>query len=139
MFFKDYCLDAVPGGCGAGSSDAFAASSISTNWVDGQHIDSSLNSSEILNSWTSTINFYAVADPKGTMDMCSKELNPDSTFINNVVYHVYYIPLVASGGGGSSNTFEDPTTSDVLKVLSRISSAGDALLRGNLVASVNAK
>ncbi len=73
------------------------------------------------------------------MDMCSKELNPDSTFINNVVYHVYYIPLVASGGGGSSNTFEDPTTSDVLKVLSRISSAGDALLRGNLVASVNAK
>ena len=59
----------------------------------------------------------------------------NASLSNNLIYHVYHIPLVVSGG--SDSTYTNPSPTDVLRVLSRLSSYGDAPLRGTLVTSVN--
>uniref|UniRef100_A0A5K3EFB3 Transmembrane protein n=1 Tax=Mesocestoides corti TaxID=53468 RepID=A0A5K3EFB3_MESCO len=133
---------AIPGGCGKGSSDSFASSTISSHWEGDNIYPSSsdgviLNSSAHLNQWTSTIRFYSVSEFRSTVDKCNSELSTNSSFLDRIIYHIYQVPLVTSGG--SSDSFVNPSTSEVLKILSHVSSPVDALFRGTLVTSVYAR
>nr|CDS19928.1 iron sulfur cluster assembly 2 [Echinococcus granulosus] len=131
---------AIPGGCGIDSTDRFSASTIITSWEGETSYlldDTPGNSSERLRWWTSTLRFYAASSPQGSADACPSGFQANASSIVNLVYHIYHIPLVTSGGSGG--TYVSPSTGDVLCVLNRLSSYGDAALRGTLVASINAK
>ncbi|VDK39158.1 unnamed protein product [Taenia asiatica] len=131
---------AIPGGCGIDSTDRFAVSTIVTSWEDKtSHLldTASGNSSERLQWWTSTLRFYAASPPRGSAGACVSEFQANASSIGNLFYHIYHIPLVTSGGSGV--TYVNPSTGDVLSALNRLSSYGDAALRGTLVASINAR
>nr|CDS28268.1 hypothetical protein HmN_000808400 [Hymenolepis microstoma] len=123
----------IPGGCGIGSSKHFSSSTIETHWwnKDGVLLD---KTADRLRWWTSTIRFYAASSSHDDPDIC---VNLNSSFFDNLVYRLYYIPLVTSGG--SVNTFGNPTTIQVLRSLSKLSSYGEAPLRGTLVGSFKAR
>lgn len=150
VFFKTFnyiFLDAVPGGCGVSHSNNFSVSTIVTHWdsLTDRQFDQVSNSSEsetydsskMLNFWTSTVNFYAASEQTNLSDSCSDTFFPNATFLENIVYHVYHVPLVICGS--SAETYSNPTTADVLKSLSSVSSSGDTLFRGSLVTSISGK
>ncbi|KAL5971567.1 hypothetical protein TSMEX_000688 [Taenia solium] len=131
---------AIPGGCGIDSTDRFSVSTIVTSWEDKTSylLDTdSGNSSERLRWWTSTLRFYAASPPRGSAGACVSEFQANTSSTGNLFYHIYHIPLVTSGGSGV--TYVNPSTGDVLSALNRLSSYGDAALRGTLVASINAR
>ncbi|VDM20482.1 unnamed protein product [Hydatigera taeniaeformis] len=130
----------VPGGCGVGSTDRFSASTIVTSWeAKSIHAaDTTSSTTSDKSRWlTSTLRFYAASPPQGSAVTCISESQPNASFISNLIYHIYHIPLVTSGGSGA--TYVNPSASDVLSVLNRLSSYGDAALRGNLAASINSR
>ncbi|KAL5108954.1 hypothetical protein TcWFU_005371 [Taenia crassiceps] len=131
---------AIPGGCGIGSTDRFSVSTIVASWGDEMSYLLDIlsgDSSKRLHWWTSTLRFYAASPPRGSAGACVSELQANTSPIDNLFYHIYHIPLVTSGGSGV--TYVNPSTRDVLSALSRLSSYGDAALRGTLVASINAR
>lgn len=87
--------------------------------------------------WTSTLRFYAASTPRGSSGACASEFQANTSSVDNLFYHIYHIPLVTSGG--SDVSYVNPSTGDVLFALNRLSSYGDAALRGTLVASINAR
>lgn len=123
----------IPGGCGIGSSRNFSSSTIETHWwnEDGDLLD---NTAERLRWWTSTIRFYAASPAHSDSQSC---VNLNSSFFDDLIYRIYYIPLVTSGG--SVNTFSNPTPLQVLQSLGHLSSYGEAPLRGTLVGSFKAR
>ncbi|VUZ53366.1 unnamed protein product, partial [Hymenolepis diminuta] len=123
----------IPGGCGIGSSRNFSSSTIETHWwnENGDLLD---NTAERLRWWTSTIRFYAASPAHTDSQSCG---NLNSSFFDDLIYRIYYIPLVTSGG--SVNTFSNPTPIQVLQSLGHLSSYGEAPLRGTLVGSFKAR
>nr|VZH89264.1 unnamed protein product [Spirometra erinaceieuropaei] len=129
---------AIPGGCGKASTDVFGVSTIIARWDSHMNIESE-NSSKTghLDFWTSSVNFYAADVPRGLNESCAEVLAPNSTLMDNIIYHVYSVPLVTCGG--SLDSFENPRTDEILKTISRISSSGDTLFHGSLIVSVKAR
>ncbi|VDO01350.1 unnamed protein product [Rodentolepis nana] len=122
----------IPGGCGISSSKHFSFSTIETHWWN-KDADLLGKTVDRLRWWTSTIRFYS-ASPQNDPNSCA---NLSSSFFDNLVYRLYYIPLVTSGG--SVDTFDNPNTIQVLRSLSKLSSYGEAPLRGTLVGTFKAR
>ncbi|KAM7535187.1 hypothetical protein Aperf_G00000095014 [Anoplocephala perfoliata] len=126
----------IPGGCGIGSTANFSSSTIETHWWN-SNSDLQGKSAQPLEWWTSTIRFYSASPPQTDPQSCASQFNSNSSFFDNLVYRIYFIPLVTSGG--SEDTYVNPSPMQVLRTLSRISSYGDAPLKGTLVASFKAR
>lgn len=129
-------IGVIPGGCGIGSTTNFSSSTIETHWWNNNG-DLQDKSAHRLRWWTSTIRFYSASPPQIDPQSCVSLFNSNSSFFENLVYRIYFIPLVTSGG--SDNTYVNPSAIQVLRTLNHISSYGDAPLKGTLVASFKAK